>query len=137
MGLPLSVPNPFTMTAAGTIAKYDACVSNAEGTIIASNADNDAGFVGFAQNAAVSGEAVALSREGDITKARATGTAVAIQGYLVTYGDSGEEGEVITVSAPTTATQNVVAQALEASDTATQEIVVRQLSFYVYDQTAD
>ena len=136
MGIPLSVPNPISWTAAGTITKYDACVSNAEGTVIATNGNNDEGFVGFAQHAAISGEAVALSREGDITKARANGTSVTLQDYLVCYGASGEEGELKAASAPTTTTQHVVAQALEASTTTAQEIVVRQLSFYVFDQTA-
>lgn len=136
MGLPISVPHPISMTAAGTIAKYQACVSNAEGTVIAADADNDTGFVGFAQNAAVSGEAVALSCDGDITKALASGTSIALQEFLICWGSTGNAGEVITLPAPTTATQHVVAQALEASGTDTQEIVVLQRVFDEYDQTA-
>lgn len=134
-GIPLSVVNPTSWQAAGTIVKYDACVSNAEGTVIATNADNDAGFVGFAQNAAVSGEAVSLSGDGSITKARAYGTSVAIQEYLVTSGSTGGAGEVVTASDPTAATQNIVAQALEASDTDTQEIIVLQRVFRDWDVT--
>jgi len=137
MGIPLSVPYPVSWTASGAIKKYDACVTNTEGTVIATDADNDTGFVGFAQHAAADGEAVALSKEGDITKARVYGSGVvSIQNYLSTSGTTGGTGEVQKSVSAASATQHIIAQALEAGTTDTQEIIVRQRSFYDYDQAS-
>ena len=136
MGIPLSCLNPTSWTASGAIVKYDACVCNTEGVVIATDADNDEGFVGFAQHAAADGEAVALSNDGDITKARVYGSSVALQDYLVTSGSTGGPGEVVTQGAASSATQNVIAQALEAGSTDTQEIIVIQRPFVDTKQTA-
>jgi len=136
MGIPLSCPNPVSWTAGGTITKYDACVSDAEGVVIASATDNDAGFVGFAQHAAASGEAIALSNDGDTVKAKVTGTSVALHDYLVTNGSAGVAGELITATGAATATDNIVAQALEAGTTTKQEVIVIQRSFQDTKQSA-
>ena len=127
MGLPLKLVNPFTMTAGGAITKHAACVTNAAGTIVVAANDNDANFVGFAQNAAASGEAVTLSGDGSIVKAVGGGTSIAVGDWLVTLGAAGRVDTKGTLAATA---YNVVAQALNTCDTAADEIIVIQRPFY-------
>ena len=128
----MSVPQnmigvPLTMVAGGTITKYAACVTNAEGTIVVGANDNDANFVGFAQHAAATGEAVALSRDGDITKAISGDVNITLGCWLITDGAAG----AVDIKGTTAATAyNVIAQALEAGDTAADEVLVIQRPFY-------
>jgi len=128
MGLPcIANGPPVTFTAGGTITKYAACVQNAEGTVVVAANDNDANFVGFAQNAALVGEAVALSRDGDITKAIAGDVNITVGCWLITDGAAG----AVDIKGTTAATAyNVVGQALEVGDTAGDEVLVIQRPFY-------
>jgi hypothetical protein len=118
---------PLTYVAGGTITKYAACVTNAEGTVVVGANDNDANFVGFAQHAAVSGEAVRLSRDGDVTKAVVGTATIAIGDYLTTGGAA---GAVITKGTTAATAYHVICQALEVGDTAGDEIAVIQRPFY-------
>jgi hypothetical protein len=115
------------MTAGGTITKYAACVSNAEGTVVVAANDNDANFVGVAQHAAVSGEAVALSRDGDVTKVISASTTITLGCWLMTSGAAG----AVDIKGTTAGTAyNVIGQALEAGDTAADEVLMIQRPFY-------
>lgn len=119
--------DPFTMIAAGTITKYAALVSDDGLTVVVSAADNDANFVGFAQNAGVSGEAIRISPNGSYVKAIAGEATIAAGDWLMTYSTAGR----VTTKGTTAATAyNVIGKAMEAGDTAGDEITVFQQAYY-------
>ncbi len=128
MGLPkIANGPPAVFTAGGTITKYAACVQNAEGVVVVAAGDNDANFVGFALNDAASGAAVAVSRDGDITKAISGDVNITVGCWLITDGAAGR----VDIKGTTAATAyNVVGQALEVGDTAGDEVMVIQRPFY-------
>jgi hypothetical protein len=118
---------PLTMIAGAAITKYAACIQSAEGVVVVGSGTNAAGFIGVAQNAAATGEAVRLSRDGDVTKVLSASTTITALCWLTLSGTAG----AVDIKGTTAATAyNVIGQALEVGDTAGDEVVMIQRPFY-------
>ena len=121
MSVPSHIVNRISMECSGTVTKWAGCVLGAEGICIMGSGNNVGGFVGVAIEAAVSGAAVALAGIGSYVKMIVGSGGAAVGDNVILWGASGRVAKALGASGTA---YNIIGKAMEAGDTAGDEIVV-------------